>query len=91
MIKIHLDNMMVFFEFESEWLGSMFYIGNNKFYFKYKADEGVEDNCLCEAYNYIDAILICLNIIGERKGRIERACKITAQMITIGGEVTSRD
>lgn len=44
MIKIHLDNMMVFFEFESEWLGSMFYIGNNKFYFKYKAIDGTEES-----------------------------------------------
>lgn len=91
MIKIYFDSMAVFFEFESVWLGTLLYIGNNKFYFKYKSDEGVEDICICMAYNYIDAILQCLNIIGAREGRIERACKMTAQMLTRGGEVNGKN
>ena len=91
MIKIYFDNTAVFFEFEGVWLGTLLYIGNNKFYLKYKSDEGVEDNCLCNAYNYIDAILLCLDIISKREGRIERACKMTAQMLTRGGEITSKD
>ena len=91
MIKIYFDNTAVFFEFEGAWLGTLLYIGNNKFYFKFKSDEGVEDNCLFTSYNYIDAILYCLVVISRREGRIKRACEITTQMITHGGEVTSKD
>ena len=91
MIKIYFDNAAVFFEFEGVWLGTLLYIGNNKFYLKYKADEGAEDNILFVSYNYIDAILYSLIIIGRRNERLKRVCEITAQMLTKGGEIYRKD
>lgn len=84
MIKIHLDNMTVFFEFESSWLGSMMYIGNNKFYLKYKTADGTEDNVIFTAKNYMDAIQGALSFISEPGGRIGRACQMTTEMICQG-------
>ena len=84
MIKIHLDNMTVFFEFESEWLGSMFYIGNNKFYFKYKAADGTEESVIFPAKDYMSAMQGALSFISERGGRIGRACQMTTEMICQG-------
>lgn len=84
MIKIHLDNMIVFFEFESEWLGSMFYIGNTKFYFKYKAIVGTEENAIFTAIDYLDAMQKALNYLSVRGGRIGRACQMTTEMILQG-------
>lgn len=84
MIKIHLDNMMVFFEFESEWLGSMFYIGNNKFYFKYKAIDGTEESVIFTAKDYLDAMQTALSYLSVRGGRIGRACQMTTEMICQG-------
>ena len=89
MIKIYFDNTSVFFEFEGAWLGTMLYIGNNKFYLKYKSGDGVEDDCLCMAYSYLEAIIHCLDEIGAKDDRIKRACKMTQQMITRGGEINS--
>ena len=84
MIKIHMDNMMVFFEFESEWLGSMFYIGNNKFYFKYKAADGTEKSVIFQAKDYLEAMQRALSFICERGGRIGWACLMTTEMILQG-------
>lgn len=89
MIKIYFDNAAVFFEFEGAWLGTLLYIGNNKFYLKYKADERTEDTLLFTAYNYIVAILHSLEKIALRDERVKRACQMTAQMITRGGELRS--
>lgn len=87
MIKICFDNTAVFFEFEGVWLGTLLYIGNNKFYLKYKSDDGAEDDFLFTAYNYTVAILHSLEKIALREGRVKRACQMTAQMITRGGEL----
>lgn len=87
MIKICFDSSAVFFEFEGEWTGTLLYIGNNKFYFKFKSSEGMEDACLFTAYNYIVAILHSLEKIALRDERVKRACQMTAQMITRGGEL----
>lgn len=84
MIKIHMDNMVVFFEFESEWLGSMLYIGNNKFYFKYKAIDGTEESVIFTAKDYLDAMQTALNYLSVRGGRIGRACQMTTEMILKG-------
>ena len=84
MIKIHLDNMTVFFEFESSWLGSMMYIGNNKFYFKYKATDGTEESVIFQAKDYLEAMRVALSFICARGGRIGRACQMTTEMILQG-------
>ena len=89
MIKIYFDNAAVFFEFEGTWVGTLLYIGNNKFYLKYKADEKAEDTLLFKAYNYIVAILNSLEEIALGEERVKRACQMTAQMITRGGELRS--
>lgn len=77
MIKIHLDNMTVFFEFESEWLGSMFYIGNNNFYLKYKTADGTEESVIFPAKDYLKAMQLALTFISARGGRIGQACQMT--------------
>ena len=89
MIKIYFDNAAVFFEFEGAWLGTLLYIGNNKFYLKYKTGERVEDTRLFTTYNYIVAIIHSLEKISLRDERIKKACQMTAQMITRGGELRS--
>ena len=89
MIKICFDNTSVFFEFEGAWLGTLLYIGNNKFYLKFKTSEGTEDTWLFTTYNYIVAILHSLEKIALRDERVKRACQMTAQMITRGGELRS--
>ena len=86
MIKIYFDNAAVFFEFKGAWLGTLLYIGNNKFYLKYRAGEKAEDTLLFTAYNYIVAILNSLEEIAIVNERVKRACQMTAQMITRGGE-----
>lgn len=91
MIKIYFDNTAVFFEFEGAWLGTLLYIGNNKFYLKYKADEKGEIAGLFTTYNYINAILHSLEIIGLRGDRIRNACQMTAQMITLGRGAADKD
>lgn len=91
MIKICFDSTAVFFEFEGSWLGTLLYIGNNTFYLKYKTDEKGEIDYLFTEYNYINAILRSLEIIGLRGDRVRNACQMMAQMITRGGELTSRD
>ena len=91
MIKIYFDNAAVFFEFDGNWLGTLLYIGNNKFYLKFKTEEKVESTLLFPAYNYIEAILHTLVIIGQEDDRINRACQMTAQMITRGDDLTTRD
>ena len=91
MIKIYFDNTGVFFEFEGAWLGTLLYIGNNKFYLKAKTNERLEDTMLFQAYNYIDAILRTLDILGQKDDRINRACQMTAQMLTRGGDLTTKN
>lgn len=91
MIKIYFDNATVFFEFEGSWVGTLLYIGNNKFYLKYKSDEKEEIAWLFTTYNYINAILRSLEIIGLRDDRVRKACQMTAQMITLGSGVADKD
>ena len=91
MIKIYFDNAAVFFEFEGSWAGTLLYIGNNKFYLKYKANEKGEIAWIFTAYDYINAILRSLEIIGLIGDRVRNACQMTAQMITLGSGVTDKD
>ena len=91
MIKIYFDNAAVFFEFKGAWLGTLLYVGSNKFYLKYKSGEKEEIAWIFTTYNYINAILRSLEIIGLRDDRVGKACQMTAQMITLGSGVADKD
>lgn len=72
-------------------MGTLLYIGNNKFYLKYESDEKEALAWLFTTYNYINAILRSLEIIGLRDDRVRKACQMTAQMITLGSGVADKD